>query len=271
MAARSADLVRTWVRLYTAGLPPEVAVRRRDEIDSDLWSHGEEAILTARSARSLDAEVLVRLLAGMPADVGWRYWRGMGQPVPAGVPRVKGSGTRFSAALAIGGGLSLALFVGLLAVLQAIDPGPVESYWADSATGSAVLLLGGCGLMALSFANAGLVLLFLERLGPPVAMAGSIGTLGGAVGAFGGGLGLVVFLLASSSVVGNLAYAGLLRRRLAVGYAVSAIACATPIVVGPTSLFGLLLIALVPFAFSWLAIGRWLARGVPEEGRASIA
>jgi hypothetical protein len=271
MATRPADLVRAWVRLYTAGLPPDVGVRRRDEIDSDLWSQGEDAMLTGRTTRSLDAEVLVRLVAGMPADVGWRFWRGMGRPIPAGVPREKGSGSRFSATLAIGGGLSLVLFVGLLVALLAIDPASMESRWGEPATGIALLLLGGGGLVAISFANAGLVLLFLDRLSPPVALAGSIGTLGGSVGTFGGGLGLVAFLLASSCVVANLAYAGLLGRRLAVGYGVSAVAFAIPLVLGPLSLLGVLLIAAVPFALAWVAIGRWLALGVPDEGPASIS
>jgi hypothetical protein len=73
IAGRSPALVRRWVDLYTRGLPLEVRGRRREEIEADLWSQFEEATLVGRSERSTGGEVLVRLVAGMPADVSWRF------------------------------------------------------------------------------------------------------------------------------------------------------------------------------------------------------
>jgi hypothetical protein len=69
MIARSmtaaAQLTRTWVAIYTAGLPDELACRRRDEIESDLW---EQELLGGVS----NGEALARLVFGIPADLLWR-------------------------------------------------------------------------------------------------------------------------------------------------------------------------------------------------------
>jgi hypothetical protein len=60
-------LVRRWIRLYTRGLPPDAAERRRAELESDLWEHlhddGE-----AHASRM----VLGRCVRGIPADLWWR-------------------------------------------------------------------------------------------------------------------------------------------------------------------------------------------------------
>jgi len=42
---------------------------RRDEIDDDLWCENAEAVAAGHSARSLDADLFLRLLLGMPADI----------------------------------------------------------------------------------------------------------------------------------------------------------------------------------------------------------
>ena len=67
-----AALVRGWVSLYIRGLPADARTARRDEIDDDLWCEHAEAAGLGRSARSLDADLFLRLLFGMPADVSWR-------------------------------------------------------------------------------------------------------------------------------------------------------------------------------------------------------
>jgi hypothetical protein len=69
--ARSIARVDTWVRLYTRGLPREVAEDRRDEVLADLrdqvaWAR-EHGIPAPRVARSL----LGRALRGAPADLSW--------------------------------------------------------------------------------------------------------------------------------------------------------------------------------------------------------
>lgn len=57
-----------WVGLYTSGLPPEVADRRREEVRSDLFEHATLAGVTPVQ----QAEVLGRVLWGIPADLSWR-------------------------------------------------------------------------------------------------------------------------------------------------------------------------------------------------------
>jgi hypothetical protein len=61
-------LATAWARLYTRGLPPEVAERRRAELRSDLHEHASAAGRTPAQQR----EVLGRVLWGIPADLSWR-------------------------------------------------------------------------------------------------------------------------------------------------------------------------------------------------------
>ncbi len=61
-----AAIVRGWASLYTRGLPGDARAARRDDIDDDLWCEHAEAAAAGRSARSLDAELFMRLLYGMP-------------------------------------------------------------------------------------------------------------------------------------------------------------------------------------------------------------
>lgn len=57
-----------WTRSYTRGLPDEAAERRREEIASDLFEHGHAEGRTPAQ----QAEVLGRVLWGIPADLSWR-------------------------------------------------------------------------------------------------------------------------------------------------------------------------------------------------------
>jgi hypothetical protein len=61
----TAQLTRTWVAMYTAGLPEELACTRRDEIESDLWEQERDGSVS-------NGVALARLAAGMPADLSWR-------------------------------------------------------------------------------------------------------------------------------------------------------------------------------------------------------
>jgi hypothetical protein len=64
-----ADTVATtWTRLYTRGLPNDVAERRREELVSDLYEHSSVQGRTSAQQR----EVLGRVLWGIPADLSWR-------------------------------------------------------------------------------------------------------------------------------------------------------------------------------------------------------
>jgi hypothetical protein len=74
VTSRSVDaatvLVRGWTRLYTWQMTAEEGEARRAEIESDLW----EARHDPGSGRTftLALEMLIRLIAGMPADLSWR-------------------------------------------------------------------------------------------------------------------------------------------------------------------------------------------------------
>ena len=65
-------MVRTWVTLYTLGLPRELRDARRAEIDSDLWEHQQIAELTEEPQGETTFHFLTRLLLGIPSDVTWR-------------------------------------------------------------------------------------------------------------------------------------------------------------------------------------------------------
>ena len=65
-------LTRTWVRLYTKGLPPEQREARRAEIDSDLWEQGYDGEANGNDPQETGLQVLLRLLAGVPEDLTWR-------------------------------------------------------------------------------------------------------------------------------------------------------------------------------------------------------
>ena len=62
-------IVRTWVRLYTTGLPASLRDSRRDEIDSDLWEQAHEAEVGPNDGRSLATHLLLRMLLGFPDDL----------------------------------------------------------------------------------------------------------------------------------------------------------------------------------------------------------
>jgi hypothetical protein len=63
-------LTRLWVRAYTWGLPCGIGLTRRDEINSDIWEMLNDR--DGRYAAPTGPSVLLRLFAGIPADVAWR-------------------------------------------------------------------------------------------------------------------------------------------------------------------------------------------------------
>ena len=68
----AAWVCRRWVWVYTRKLPADHAQRRREEIESDLFEHATEAQRAGVDRLRLDAEVLARVLVGVPADLTWR-------------------------------------------------------------------------------------------------------------------------------------------------------------------------------------------------------
>jgi hypothetical protein len=60
--------VRAWTRVLTWRLPRHLGETRRAEIESDLWESQNQPA----GATSTGAEILLRLLLGIPSDLVWR-------------------------------------------------------------------------------------------------------------------------------------------------------------------------------------------------------
>jgi hypothetical protein len=63
-------LVRFWTTLYTSGMPDALRDARRAEIESDLWESRHDR--RPASDVSVAAQMLLRLLRGLPDDLLWR-------------------------------------------------------------------------------------------------------------------------------------------------------------------------------------------------------
>jgi len=69
-------MTRSWVAVYTSGLPPEFRDSRRAEIDSDVWEHQRTADLLNQPQGETSFQLLARLVLGIPSDVTWRLETG---------------------------------------------------------------------------------------------------------------------------------------------------------------------------------------------------
>jgi hypothetical protein len=256
-ASPVATLVRAWVDLYTRGLPEPARAARRDEVDDDLWCQHEEATAIGRSTSSVNAEMFIRLLFGMPADVSWRVSRG-GEGGPE-LEREPSTGARILGLLAILGvvGWGIAL-VGYIAW------GGEQAWLTAGLLMYITQLVGGLG-----FAGAALGLaLSQDRLSVVGAMAGVLGGLAALFGAM-GAFQLSLFLPIGTAVMAwDLGRARVLSRRLAIAHSVSGL-LTIPLLVavvagGDAALIGVGFLALmIPYLLSWFGIGLWLIRGVP--------
>jgi hypothetical protein len=68
-------LVRGWTWLYTCHLPDTMRDARRLEIESDLWESQHDA--TSTPEVRVAAQVLLRLVLGIPDDLRWRFENGV--------------------------------------------------------------------------------------------------------------------------------------------------------------------------------------------------
>ena len=254
-ASPIATLVRAWVDLYTRGLPAATRAARRDEVEDDVWCQREEAFAVGRSARSLDTEMFLRLLFGMPADVSWRLSTGTGGPV---LERTPSREARVLGVLAILGAACWTLLVAGYAIVGA-------SIWTMPA-GILVGLATLVGGLAFAGAATGLALIFQDRVGLMGSMGGVLGGMGALFGAFGGYQADVLLPLGSGVMVWELGRHQILSRRCAAVHAVSAGLAAFLLLVAeasfPPAVWPLLLIA--PYLVSWMAMGVWLLGGVPS-------
>jgi hypothetical protein len=69
---RVGALVLAWCRLYTRGLPADVAGRRIEELRADLHDHVAHDRAAGVPDRRIAGAIAARALRGVPADLAWR-------------------------------------------------------------------------------------------------------------------------------------------------------------------------------------------------------
>jgi hypothetical protein len=255
-----AGLVRGWVRLYTHGMPAELRAARRDEIDDDMWCEHDEAATLGHSARSLDANLLLRLLFGMPADINWRLSYQLHSPA-ANLERSSSMDTRTLGTLAIVSGLIFGtLFVLFIPFSHAVWTGTLGVY----------ALIGTIiGAIAFAAAAVGVASRFQDRIG-------AIGGLGAMVAAFGALVSMVGFIV--PLVVGTAMLTFDLARIRVVSWVIPIVHMATTILIvglaiaqpnlDDLGIRALFVALMVPYLLTWIWMGVSLFRGVPAAARA---
>jgi hypothetical protein len=259
-ASPIAPLVRGWVELYTRGVPAALRAARRDEIDDDLWCQHEEGTALGRSRRSLDAEMFLRLLVGMPADISWRMSNGSGAPA-SGAERRSPVSIRVIGALAILAGASWGT-----SVLMVLALGDAAWEGPSGPLAGALGVFGGCAFAA---AAIGLIWRFQDRLSSVGGIGGVLAGLGVLVGVLGGYAAFVLLPIGSALLAWDLGRTGILSRALSIVHAASAVAFLAPLIASQIDWQGVMangvLIGLaVPYVLSWMAMGATLVRGVPR-------
>jgi hypothetical protein len=75
--ALAVGMTRSWVALYTLGLPRALRDGRRAEIDCDLWEQRELAEYTGEPPLGTATEIAARTVLGMLSDITWRAQAGL--------------------------------------------------------------------------------------------------------------------------------------------------------------------------------------------------
>lgn len=75
--AFAVGVVRTWVALYTLGLPRKLREARRIEIDCDLWEQRQLAGYMREPPFGTAVEILARAALGIFSDITWRVQAGL--------------------------------------------------------------------------------------------------------------------------------------------------------------------------------------------------
>jgi hypothetical protein len=264
-SAFASRLVRSWVGAYTRGLPDEIGLARRDEIESDLWSQNEDAVSFGRSDAALAAEMLGRLVRGIPADLVWRLDHG--RPADRTLERSANLGTKIVALMAIVGGLGVMVGVGRF-VIWALGH-PDTGVWdlnVDQSSASIESMVSQAGLVAVALSLGGLAFVLIDRMPWPIALAAVLGMLGAFVGLLGGYTGWIMLPVGSIVVAPYLAWIHAVRRWVAFAHAASAVglflligAFLTNAVAAPGAA-----ILTVAYPISWIGIGLELLRGIPH-------
>ena len=227
-------------------------------MDDDLWCQHEDALAIGRSALGVNGEMLVRLLFGMPADVGWRM--SSGREDGPELERVPSTGARLLGILAIVGVVGWGIAIcGYLAWGG-------EGAWATAGALMYIAQVGG----GFAFAGAaiGIALRFQDQLSVVGAIAGAIGGLMALFGAMGAYQLTLLLPVGTGVMAWDLGRARLLPRSLAIAHSVSGL-LTVPLLIGlvagwntPLMTVGFLAL-IIPYLGSWLGIGVWLIRGLP--------
>jgi hypothetical protein len=256
-----AAVVRGWVGLYTRVLPEDARAARRDEIDDDLWCEHAEAAAAGRSARSLDADLAMRLIFGMPADVSWRLTHSRNKQ-PVGIERINSMDTRTLGVIAIVAGLIFGtLFVLFIPFSHTVWTGRIGVF------GVLGTLVGAIAFMA---AAIGIAMRFQDRLG-------AIGGLGAALTALGALASMVGFIV--PLVIGTALLTFDLAHNRVVSWVIPIVHLATTIVtiglalaqpnLDDLGIRALLVGLLAPYLLTWIWMGVSLFRRMPAAGHFS--
>jgi len=254
-AERSAGLVRRWVRLYTRGLPAGIRQDRRDEIDDDLWCQALEASEAGRADRSLAAEVVTRLVLGIPADLSWRAEQARLAGEKAQRRRDITVHAPGSALLAVIGGIGWAVWP--------IPQGIVGTTWPEGNPLSMVLFLSVIGgTSALVGAVAGFVAVAADRMRTWVVLAVSISAAVGFIGMAAVSPAIALLPVGSAILIWELGRIGLVSRRQVLAHVIATTVLLAVIVViynstlllSPSTAVPLLALA-IPYGLTWISIG----------------
>jgi len=142
--ALSVGMTRSWVALYTLGVPLDIREARRSEIDSDLWEHQWLASRCGDPAFGTAIEVLARMLIGIISDITWRAQTGLSTRAERSVNVTESWYMR--------GPLAVGVVVAILTVLAGIAAAADALIDPDTADGDAAF--------AAVFAIAGVAVLF---------------------------------------------------------------------------------------------------------------
>jgi hypothetical protein len=244
--------------MYTRGLPADVRQDRLIEIADDLWSQMQEAAGSRRSERSLAAEMVTRLVMGVPADLSWwleeRRYLSQRSRIP--MERRPAMSARVVSVFAILGGIGWATWP----ILQAI----VGWDWPPDDPLSSWLLFFSVvlGTWALTIATLGLVVGYQDRIRGPVAVVSTIGAVVGGLSFFGAYVAIVALPMATAILAWDLRRIGAFTSRLSWTHIVTAVLILIPIVAllaNPSLLdngAAIPWLALaIPYGLSWIAIG----------------
>jgi hypothetical protein len=264
-ASPVAPLVRGWVDLYTRGMPASVRAARRDEVEDDLWCQHDEAAALGRSPRSLGAEMLLRLLLGMPADISWRMTH-RSDAAASGLERSSSMSTRVIGALAILAGASWAtVAILVLGSGPAVLLGPNEPILS---------VIGLVGAAAFAGATVGIAWRYQDQLTALSALSGVLAGLGALFTALGGYAANLLLPIGSTVLAWGLARTGIVSRVLAIIHAASALAILASLIGSivdyrSTVSSGLLVAIAIPYMLTWVAIGVSLLRGAPRASESA--